>query len=600
MKPQNNLCFSILYILLLFILGGCFDGSSSSEKGATPPVVVQPPLTGSEDCNGDDGGTAYLDNCGFCVGGNTGDKPCFLDCNGDANGTAYIDDCGVCVEGNTGQVACATTPTYPTNAEILSQCINNIYYLDQNNGLDTNSGSQVAPWETLAKSKTVASSGDCVIIKSGNYGSYEENNIVGRTDYITYIADENSTVTFKSISLQTTSYLTFYGMAIKPDLVDPASSGNIGADDPLYPESTQGTYAKSPSPVYLDDVQYFKLIDCQLTGPNKYLTLSGITALNSQDILINHCEIKRVNRGVNFSSTSNIEISYNQIYEITASAIVQGNVNCPNTLILGNHAYDSNYAVSDNYCPRALNANYHGSGIAIRSGDTTIQGNILHNGFPSAGIMTYDADVGGIPHFDNVTIENNVLYDLNSVYVLRIYLMGDNFIVRNNTLVGIQRVPNNDGRYEYSTAFIIHSLDSDGAPYIEVHNNAFVGIFNIGVGLGNYTEDNNFMWSWSYGATFYCEGGANVGPNSKVATCSYGYKPVSVVTALFANTITMAPNHNLFLSFRQDLNSDLVNLGDPGVQQTTSLGSIDGQGFIRDNGPLRSNTSHSAGAYELY
>ena len=28
-----------------------------------------------------------------------------LDCNGDSEGTAFIDDCGVCVEGNTGLVA---------------------------------------------------------------------------------------------------------------------------------------------------------------------------------------------------------------------------------------------------------------------------------------------------------------------------------------------------------------------------------------------------------------------------------------------------------------------------------------------------------------
>ncbi|MCO6482660.1 MAG: hypothetical protein J5I62_07690 [Flavobacteriales bacterium] len=59
-----------------------------------------------QDCNGDWGGTAYLDNCGPCVGGNTGQAPCVADCNGDFGGTAYLDNCGECVGGTTGAVAC--------------------------------------------------------------------------------------------------------------------------------------------------------------------------------------------------------------------------------------------------------------------------------------------------------------------------------------------------------------------------------------------------------------------------------------------------------------------------------------------------------------
>jgi hypothetical protein len=58
------------------------------------------------DCNGDFGGTAFLDNCGTCVGGNTGNTACAADCNGDFGGTAFLDNCGICVGGNTGDVAC--------------------------------------------------------------------------------------------------------------------------------------------------------------------------------------------------------------------------------------------------------------------------------------------------------------------------------------------------------------------------------------------------------------------------------------------------------------------------------------------------------------
>ncbi|MBX2980750.1 MAG: T9SS type A sorting domain-containing protein [Flavobacteriales bacterium] len=56
------------------------------------------------DCNGVIGGTASIDQCGVCSGGNTGVPPnsTCLDCNGTINGTASIDQCGVCSGGTTG------------------------------------------------------------------------------------------------------------------------------------------------------------------------------------------------------------------------------------------------------------------------------------------------------------------------------------------------------------------------------------------------------------------------------------------------------------------------------------------------------------------
>lgn len=62
------------------------------------PLIVQ-------DCNGDCGGTAFTNDCGFCVEGNTNRTSDFgIDCNGDCNGTAAIDDCGVCAGGNTLEI----------------------------------------------------------------------------------------------------------------------------------------------------------------------------------------------------------------------------------------------------------------------------------------------------------------------------------------------------------------------------------------------------------------------------------------------------------------------------------------------------------------
>jgi hypothetical protein len=58
------------------------------------------------DCHGDQNGSATIDLCGICVGGNTGKDSCYIDCNGVEDGTAYIDICDVCVGGNTGRTDC--------------------------------------------------------------------------------------------------------------------------------------------------------------------------------------------------------------------------------------------------------------------------------------------------------------------------------------------------------------------------------------------------------------------------------------------------------------------------------------------------------------
>lgn len=58
-------------------------------------------LTQCKDCNNELGGSAKVDNCGVCSGGNTGiayNSTCTKDCRGYWNGIAYTDECGNCVD----------------------------------------------------------------------------------------------------------------------------------------------------------------------------------------------------------------------------------------------------------------------------------------------------------------------------------------------------------------------------------------------------------------------------------------------------------------------------------------------------------------------
>ena len=78
--------------------GVCSGGNTGVTPNACP-----------KDCNGDANGTAAVDACGVCSGGATGIPidNCNVDCNGVTDGTATLDACGVCVGGNTGFTACS-------------------------------------------------------------------------------------------------------------------------------------------------------------------------------------------------------------------------------------------------------------------------------------------------------------------------------------------------------------------------------------------------------------------------------------------------------------------------------------------------------------
>lgn len=83
-------------------LGFSLAASFTNNKVPTPNIAI----LGGVDCNGMNGGKAFIDDCNTCVGGNTGKTACVVDCNGDKNGTATLDNCGVCSGGNSVYKPC--------------------------------------------------------------------------------------------------------------------------------------------------------------------------------------------------------------------------------------------------------------------------------------------------------------------------------------------------------------------------------------------------------------------------------------------------------------------------------------------------------------
>ncbi len=90
--------FLVILCVPLLIFTSC---NTDDNQGPSTPA---PTL----DCYGDIDGTALMDSCGTCVGGNTGLQACVQDCNGEFGGTAIIDICSNCAGGNTGLQPCVT------------------------------------------------------------------------------------------------------------------------------------------------------------------------------------------------------------------------------------------------------------------------------------------------------------------------------------------------------------------------------------------------------------------------------------------------------------------------------------------------------------
>lgn len=488
-----------------------------------------------------------------------------------------------------------------TRESLLNNVSGTIYYLDANNGDDDwGNGSESNPWKTLVKAQRMAVENDAVILKDGEYGRFTDNTDNPKNDFVLWINEEGNSPVFTSIlsynQQLVQSFNRFYGIKIAPEWVDPASSGNPGSNDPQYPDSEGGTYAKTAIPFECHNASKIELINCELVGTNKHLTVYGARISGSNDVLIERCHIHLVNRGVTIVGSNNISIRYNHINEHSASCIQLGSANNSDILIEGNHGHDSNFELTDDYCPRAQYHTYHASAVAIRGDNITVRGNIFHDGYTSSGLMTYSQ--GGTEESENITIENNLLYDIHAIAgVLRIFGLANNFIVRNNTFIGKIR-DINDGRYKYRTAFSVEEVAPGYAnPRIKLYNNIMLGTSAYS---DEYVEENNnIFWSLKVNKEWkddiYL---ASLNSSSKVITSTFNNIPDYFFNDFFSTVPVLDERHGQTLDFTLSDNSEAINFGNVSFQTEKGLGSLNSEGFIQSNGYERNSDHHSAGCYE--
>jgi hypothetical protein len=341
-------------------------------------------------------------------------------------------------------------------------------------------------------------------------------------------------------------------------------------------------------------------------SPGDPYTWDGVDGVSSTNVVIRKCKIYEVFRPFSVQNSSFWSIINNYLLATAGSGIqyLGGN---DNFLIDLNHIQGVDYTTypTDPDAP----ADPHASMISIRSSDVTIRRNIMHGLGSSAGVMCYQPDVsGGEENYSNITVENNAIYAAVNPSLFRIYNLGVNNVIRNNLIASRYRAggcntpvagTDNDGRYRYESAFTVHSIgDAGDIAGLSLYNNIFIGQVT-GTGA-DVTEGNNYVWSWFHGGDHQP---ASPSGNSTVLQSTYG--GCGVYNSALENQTVFNDAIDYFYTASRDVvdwtyagGSPLLNGGDSANQPLDSLGSLDVNGFVQDNGPARSASKHSIGPYE--
>lgn len=475
-----------------------------------------------------------------------------------------------------------------TRSDILSYVIGNTYYLSESGNDDTGDGSSFYPWRTLAKVQTVLDDGDCVVLRNGNYGIFDFE--IERNYWVTYIAEEGHSPIIENISLRHdwngslyNEWLCFYGIKIVPAIIDPASSGNVGSDDPQYQLSDHNTYAKTDRCIDLKSMQYVEFYNCEIYNQqSKYLTPDAFYCSYSRNIRLEGCHAHDVQSGFKASDSSYVYFYYNNVHSICRSHFV-GSIGSENIVIEGNHGWNRNWNETEDYCPRDC-APFHGSFIGISGPNFIVRNNLMHDGGGSSGIMLYDVSrVIGEPFaYHNVLIENNIIYDCHSLITLRIYDLGKNVIIRNNIIVGKTRdvlaVPQ-----KYNTAFSLHTLgEGYDASGLYMHNNIFIGDCMMHGLYDQITEHDNIFWAINNDFDYYNQ--EELTSNSQVVVWNNSPEDIDFFQENFFNgemdftwqnldedIYPNSPGHGKMLDFTYD----------PAKGEFATVGALDENNFLK-------------------
>ncbi|MGA2092327.1 MAG: right-handed parallel beta-helix repeat-containing protein, partial [Sedimentisphaerales bacterium] len=507
------------------------------------------------------------------------------------------------------------------------------YYLDTNGSDNANGLSVGTAWKTIARALpnwsgtgSKVTSGDTVILKAGNYGGFEANNVSG-TGWITYKADVNLTAVFDRIYVinhsRSNVYFRFDGIRVQhPSTYWPTPNGLWHSQDPLAPGNV----------VQISNANYVQLLNGKYSGYEKYIS-RGVYVEYSDYVTIDKCEVTCTRDGIEGNSCIGFILRNCHVHNMSEGSGIRVENTATGSRFENNHVHDQHphndaeiatATTNDRYFPYKESTDYAfhpGSGFSIRSSDIVIRNNMLHDGF-SQGIMFYNGYT-----YHNITVENNLFYDTGPIKFL---LIDGPVTIRNNTFVGCISLEGT-GMYDliqrYSgTPFEMSFSGSFDGKSVVVTNNIVVGHGTLPSTSLAYTENYNLYWKtmnsdnqiitpkgsrslqaiWLAGSDLHgypnnFEDTGFIGTTAEYNYSRDGIRRFFINPGYYTNDYSPALDGGTGKTYDYHLasNSSGINYGDATNQPSDSLGSIGGDGFINNDGPTRDSSHHSVGCYEF-
>jgi hypothetical protein len=383
------------------------------------------------------------------------------------------------------------------------------YYVDINdsNGLDSRTSTQAqvitTPWKTLTKAQSVATSGDTVILKNGDYGAYTETTTV-RTDWVTYKADTGHTdVNFTSIYLGQwngpfNKYLIFDGIRVIPADVAVCYGVKIinaryvkfnnvtviGPSSKYVPGDTKAGFYMTNGPNYID------INDCTIDSSSYEPDTSfdiGINAMSpgAFNVTVTDCNIQRGRVGISANGT-NWTIANNHIHNTDSDGIF--------CIDLAHSTIEDN--IIEDIGVRVPYHSYSG-GCSYVNATKTITAN---SGNPWSGVPTW-VSIPSWRAFVRITPEGGsptgwYLIDANTTSTLHlITAFGQDYL--NISLVELRHTWHSDGIQAYNGS----ASPPRNVEYLTIRRNIIDHIvhggvfFNVTLGSRYITMENNFVRS---------------------------------------------------------------------------------------------------------
>lgn len=457
------------------------------------------------------------------------------------------------------------------------------FHVNAGYGHDANDGSQNSPWRTLGKAWSAAPSGATVLVSGGSYGSFSlEKHRPGLSDYITFKALDGQTPVIEGMSVVypqlQSAFVRIEGFSIR---------GTAGSNVVLLKQ------AKDVQ-IIGNDIQGKKWAS-DGTGT------IGVYIIGSRSITVSRNHIREVHRGMTVGGSSAVSLQGNFIEPKGGSGIQYAGGNSEG-LIEANHIAGAAYTAypAD---PDAVQSP-HASIISVRSGDLVIRANLLHGMGSSSGIMFYEPDAaGGEAAYSDITLASNAIFNTINNNAIRIYNLGENVVLSNNLIFSTIRSGGcsgftKDARYRYNTALAVHSKAAghDGSG-LHLYNNIIIGSLSI---PRTVQESNNIIWSWFDGSNWLSTAPRS---NSQILASSYAgcgkHPQLFEDGSFFEGQLDFSNLGGATIpNFRLAANSMGVNFADPATQASKALGTVGSDGFLRDEGSLRSLAGYNVGPYQ--